>query len=197
MNDCQDVTMREALPELLHGRLAEGERRLVEAHVRDCAECTDELTILRAVLGSAREPAIDVSRIVAMIAPYQGAEVTSTTTTVVGGGAAQRDRGVIPLRPHGVRRSRFSRMQLAAAFALAAVGISTATLVARQRQQSPSSSVAAVHSAATSSDRGVALVATVDLSDAELATLINAMNSMPALPPAEPEPIAPAVDGGV
>ena len=105
---------------------------------------------------------------------------------------------VVPLRSRGVRHARFSRLQLAAALAVAAVGISTATMVTRQRQQSDASSIAGVHSAATATpDRGVALVATADLSDSELATLINDMNSMQALPPAEPEPIAPAVDGGV
>ena len=196
MNDCQNVTMREALPELLHGQLADGERRLVEAHLVECAECTDELAILRAVLASAPTPSVDAGRIVAMIAPYRGAEVASTSTTVVGGVAAESQPDIIPLRPRGVRYARFSRLQLAAALALAAVGISTATVVARGRQHAPVASVAA-HASAAAQDRGVALVATADLSDTQLATLINDMNSMQALPPAEPEPIAPAVDGGV
>lgn len=196
MNDCQDVTMREALPELLHGQLADGERRLVEAHVAVCADCTDELAILRAVLATARVPAVDTTRIVAMIAPYKGAPVTSSTTTLATGVTQQPD--IIPLRSRGVRHARFSRLQLAAALALAAVGVSTATVVARERQQGPATAVVA-HSATPSAgqDPGVALVATADLSDAQLATLINDMNSMQALPPAEPEPIAPAVDGGV
>jgi len=192
MTDCQNVTMREALPELLHGRLPDGERRLVEAHVIECVDCTDELAILEAVLASAPAPTIDVTRIVAAIPAYRQVAVADARS------------GVIAMRPRGTWTgswsSRAARLQLAAALAIAAVGISTVAVVKHDRQQATPAAAVATSGAATGAarpDQGVALVATADLSDAELATLIDDMNSMQALPPAEPEPIAPAVDGGV
>lgn len=196
MSDCQNVTMREALPELLHGLLQDGERRVVEAHVALCVDCTEELAILEAVFASASAPAIDVARIVAVIPPYAPAAPARVAETVHLAASA----GVIPLRPRSTSRSTWSsraaRLQLAAAFVLAAVGISTVAVVAHDRQQR-GATPAAVATHAARSDTGVSLVATADLSDAELATLIKDMDSMQALPPAEPEPIAPAMDGGV
>ena len=193
MTDCQNVTMREALPELLHGRLADGERRLVEAHLVECVDCTDELAILEAVLASAPTPAVDVTRIAMAIPSYRA----------VADAESQVDSrsGVIPMRPRAGWASdwssRSARLQLAAALAIAAAGVSTIAVVKHNGAQQHAS-VAAVGAAATTrADQGVALVATADLSDAELATLIKDMDSMQALPPAEPEPIAPAVDGGV
>ena len=192
MTDCQNVTMREALPELLHGRLADGERRLVEAHLVDCVDCTDELAILEAVLASAPTPAVDVTRIVMAIPSYR--PVADAESRV------DARSGVIPMRPRAGWASgwssRSARLQLAAALAIAAAGISTVAVVKHNGAQQQAS-VAAVGATAARADQGVALVATADLSDAELATLIKDMDSMQALPPAEPEPIAPAVDGGV
>jgi len=192
MTDCQNVTMREALPELLHGRLADGERRLVEAHLVDCVDCTDELAILEAVLASAPAPAVDVTRIVMAIPSYR--PVADAESRV------DARSGVIPMRPRAGWASgwssRSARLQLAAALAIAAAGISTVAVVKHNGAQQQAS-VAAVGATAARADQGVALVATADLSDAELATLIKDMDSMQAIPPAEPEPIAPAVDGGV
>jgi len=192
MTDCQNVTMREALPELLHGRLADGERRLVEAHLVDCVDCTDELAIPEAVLASAPAPAVDVTRIVMAIPSYR--PVADAESRV------DARSGVIPMRPRAGWASgwssRSARLQLAAALAIAAAGISTVAVVKHNGAQQQAS-VAAVGATAARADQGVALVATADLSDAELATLIKDMDSMQAIPPAEPEPIAPAVDGGV
>jgi hypothetical protein len=109
--------------------------------------------------------------------------------------------GVIPMRPRAAWTSgwssRSARLQLAAALAIAAAGISTVAVVKHNGSQQHASVAAVGSTTATRADQGVALVATADLSDAELATLIKDMDSMQALPPAEPEPIAPAVEGGV
>jgi len=197
MTDCQNVTMREALPELLHGRLADGERRLLEAHLVECVDCTDELAILEAVLASAPTPAVDMTRIVAAIPSYH--PVASLESH------AESRSGVIAMRPRAGWASgwssRSARLQLAAALVIAAAGISTVAVVKHNGVQrdgvQQQASVAVGATTASRSDPGVALVATADLSDSELATLIRDMDSMQALPPAEPEPIAPAVDGGV
>jgi len=155
-------------------------------------DCTDELAILEAVLASAPAPAVDVTRIVMAIPSYR--PVADAESRV------DARSGVIPMRPRAGWASgwssRSARLQLAAALAIAAAGISTVAVVKHNGAQQQAS-VAAVGATAARADQGVALVATADLSDAELATLIKDMDSMQAIPPAEPEPIAPAVDGGV
>lgn len=70
MNDCQNVAMREALPELVHGALPEAERTRVLAHVSGCEACSGELAIVRAVVTLATAPSIDMATISAAIPPY-------------------------------------------------------------------------------------------------------------------------------
>lgn len=71
MNDCQNVEIREALPELAYGALSDSERARVQNHVDHCDDCSAELAIIRAVRGSAAMPSVDVGRIVAAIPPYR------------------------------------------------------------------------------------------------------------------------------
>ena len=97
MNDCQDIEIREALPELVHGTLPELERARVREHVAECADCSAELAIIRAVRLTASAPSVDVARIVAAVPPYR--RKTSRMRTVY--------------------------LELAAACLIGAVGIST------------------------------------------------------------------------
>ena len=65
MSDCPNVEMREALPELLHGRLDAAHAASVRVHVARCAECAAELELLERVQRSyATSPAIDTAAIV-------------------------------------------------------------------------------------------------------------------------------------
>lgn len=68
MTDCSNVEMREQLPDLVSGLLSRVEADRVEQHVSSCAECSDELMILRTVY--AVRPAsrqVDVAAIVAAL----------------------------------------------------------------------------------------------------------------------------------
>lgn len=202
MNDCQDVTMREALPELVHGLLADAQRAAVEEHLRDCVDCTQELAILRAVLASSHTPRVDTVRIASAIPAYRPMAMTDALITdgPVAVPASPATAASVDIR--SAPRSRRWRvdpahLRLAAAAVVAAIGISTVTLVARQRGASSAGVPSAARSVASSSAAGVALVGTADLSDAELASLIQDLNSVQALPPADPEPMSPATDGGV
>ena len=47
MNDCQNAEMRDQLPELLHERLEASARAVLVAHIDGCADCRDELELLR------------------------------------------------------------------------------------------------------------------------------------------------------
>lgn len=73
MNDCSNVRIREALPDLLHGRLDEITRRRVVSHLETCADCRAELDVLRDVRAVllAGAPRIDDQRILRAIAPYR------------------------------------------------------------------------------------------------------------------------------
>lgn len=68
MSDCLNVEIRELLPEYLNGTLSAVRRADVEAHVAGCAECADELTVLRLVREAYAEAlAVNVGAIVAAL----------------------------------------------------------------------------------------------------------------------------------
>jgi len=71
MRDCDNVTMRDLLPDLLHDRLTAGVRADVLSHVDGCADCRAELELLRRVYAGASVPRVDASRIGAGLPPYR------------------------------------------------------------------------------------------------------------------------------
>src|SRR5258705_3310501 len=72
MTDCPNGDVRDLLPDLLHDRLTPDVRREVEAHVRACADCSQELALLRQMRTSLRgAPAVVVASIAAAIPPYR------------------------------------------------------------------------------------------------------------------------------
>lgn len=170
-NDCQNVAVREALPDLAHGLLPDIERVRVLMHVRDCVDCTDELSLIRAVIAIAVAPQVDVVAISAAIPAY-----SSHSRSVPGD------------------RFNMAHLRLAAALLLGAAGVS-AVVVQHERSGVAAggafSQMAPVASA-NMSHSGLALVGTADLSDEHLAQLIQSMAHIDAAPPAEPEPITPA-----
>ncbi len=68
MSDCSNLEIREALPELLHGRLDAVQAAKVREHIARCAECAAELELLQRVqrLYSAA-PAVNTAAIVAAL----------------------------------------------------------------------------------------------------------------------------------
>ena len=72
MTDCPDGAIRDLLPELVNDRLAPDVRRRVDAHVRDCADCQQEVELLRALRASLRKVSVtDVGVIVSAIPAYR------------------------------------------------------------------------------------------------------------------------------
>ena len=64
MRDCENGTMRDLLPEYLHGTLSTVARAEVESHLASCEVCGSELDLLRALHRTvSRAPAVDVRRI--------------------------------------------------------------------------------------------------------------------------------------
>ncbi len=77
MNDCPNAVIRDQLPDLLHERLDARARAAVMAHVDVCADCRDELELLRGVHRTliASTPAVDIARIVSALPKPPGARV--------------------------------------------------------------------------------------------------------------------------
>ena len=162
MNDCQNVEVREALPDLAHGLLPATERARVQQHLDDCDDCAAELAIVRAVLAGAAVPSIDVPRIAAAIKPYR----------------------------RSAPRMRRVYLELAAACVVGAVGISTFAL--RNSSTAPGGSHSVAATAGSAAASGLALVSTSDLSDAGLQQLTQELDNLQAMPPADPESVTPA-----
>lgn len=121
MNDCSNAEIRDQLPDLLHDRLAVSMRDVVVAHVADCADCREELELLRGahVVLVSETPRIDISRIVAALPKPP---------------VADRMPGVTPLRTTvrtPARRMMRMDWRIAAAVTFLAVGGSSVALLNR------------------------------------------------------------------
>ncbi|MDP9178119.1 MAG: zf-HC2 domain-containing protein [Gemmatimonadota bacterium] len=219
MNDCLSAEMRDALPDVVHGKLDAAKLAEVEAHVAACDECAVELDLLRAVVASMpAAPAIDVQRIVAAlpVAAKQGLLLHR------GNGEAAFASDTSLRRPQSVWSSPLLRVA-AAVVIIAAGGLSL--LVGRDvlnpeaqvggnnrrvavtgRPAAPPVSATTVVPSApavvesppagvpVAGARAGLLMSEVDgLSDEHLVALLSEMDSIDALPDVEPETIAPAV----
>ena len=104
MNDCPNGDVRDLLPDLLHDRLAPSVRAMVEAHVRDCADCQAELALLRDLRSTLRRtPSLDLTAISAGVPAYRsparrswvGWRTAAAITFIAAGGSSlvvwQRD----------------------------------------------------------------------------------------------------------
>lgn len=206
MTDCPNGDVRDALPDYLNERLDPARRREVESHLAECADCREELTLLRALRATARRtPSVDVEAIASSIAPYRAP----------------------------VRRTWAMRGRLAAAIVTIAIG-GTSVLLLRERtgarpvEVAPPVAVAPTPSAdsvpvvPTPATAGAPVVVRVapaptaagatpvrelaiaggsiaDLSDRELSALVEGIESLDGVPSAEvetPEPVSmPAPEG--
>jgi hypothetical protein len=204
MTDCENVAVRERLPDLLHERLEPRERVLVQRHLAGCAGCAAELALLHRVRRvTAQVPAPEVGAILAALpsSPSCGAARVSIATAAT---AARR----------GMLRRRSTPWRRAAAAALAAAAlVGVVVPVARWQQGRDDARIAVapiaaadrgsaddVHASTQAPPVSVALAAgapgdapalslggvLTDLSDAELETLIAEIDDVAAVPAAEP-----------
>jgi len=161
MNDCQNIDIREALPELVHGALPEIERARVQEHIDQCDDCSAELAIIRAVLGSAAVAPVNVTRIVAAIPPYR--RTTSNVKRVY--------------------------LELAAACLIGAIGIST--FAVHNSRSSTARSVAVQGSAAATSGLALVNTSDLsDAGLAQLTQDLDKLQAMPTADPESVTPAA-------
>lgn len=203
MTDCPNGDIRDLLPDLLHGRLGAVERVEVEAHLRDCADCRDELELLRGVrVALRRTRAVDVGEIVAGIQPYRG-PVTRTASRSWGG---WRIAAAVTLLAAGgtsvvvARNGPFVRTDSTPVTATA--GFDSVSGRAPIEIVTASSNASGATSA---SQRELALAGGTigELDDSELSSLIADLGSIEAVTPADVDnaapvgPIAPTPPSGM
>lgn len=181
MTECGNPEIRDALPDLLHGRLDDAARARVESHLRSCDACRRELNLLRALRGAAPQPAVNVAAIVSALP--------------------------VPRR----HRSWTTHLwQIAAAVAFLAVGSSGVIGYMRRAHQPDTTAAATVASQRESSGASAAAASGdvelavgygyTDLSDAQLEALLKDVQELKAVPMSEPEVSMPDVtigNGGV
>ncbi|HUQ48742.1 MAG TPA: zf-HC2 domain-containing protein [Gemmatimonadaceae bacterium] len=209
MNDCMNAEVRDALPDLLHGRLSDLDTITMRAHIETCADCREEVRLLEEVLGSAPiAPRIDVAGIVAALP----AAIPAVADQLVASAPAR------------ARRQSSLLWKVAAVAALLVTGSLTFANARRQAVVSPETS-ASIATPATSgrapasaqsqavsvtgvtnqvvasvnavgkSNAGLSLTGGVqDLSDDQLESLVNGLDNVEAIPSGEPEPMTISVD---
>lgn len=173
MSDCLNVEIRELLPEYLNGTLSATRRAEVEAHVAGCAECADELSVLRLVREAyAVAPAINVSAIVAAI-PKKSARPAMRT---VGSGA-----------PVGRSWRRSHAFQIAAAVSFITLGgISLAVARSFFNGNVPAGQVDTMIASSGAETPAISFAGGVsDLGDEDLEALLTALETIEALPVTE------------
>lgn len=193
MNECVNAEVKEALPDLLNGRLSALDTATMNAHVESCADCRAELELLRqAKTSTLLAPRMDAAKIAAAIRPYPRVPAH-----------------VEPARPVA---ARFRTLRIAAVAAIVAVGgllwaVSSrdnADPVARTAVNTASPADPAAAAAQIASPKAVPDLAqkaanetqaaslslvgsTSDLSDADLELLVAELDAMESLPAEEPQ----------
>lgn len=214
MNDCRNAEIRDQLPDLLHDRLTAGERAAVLAHVDDCAECRDELELLRGVhqVLISSTPRVNTLNILSAL-PKPG------------------ESGVVPMIQSRATRSRWADWRIAAAITVIAVGGGSLALLSRSTQSvavapvpgvrvtpAPDSQLAPAPVTPLTATREVAQAESVtdvreadlpvdedtpetgmegrlnNLSEQQLKALLKDIGQMKAVPITEPDPITIKVD---
>lgn len=200
MSKCMNAGLRDALPDLLNGKLSELDTATLSAHVEGCADCRSELELLREVRASARiAPAIDVSAIASRIAPYAGRDVTvrqipakrSSTFGVVWKLAAAV--AIATAAVIGLTRGSGTPVSQSVAVTSAPAVVAGAPAVVK----APEPEAPAVENT-TPVDKQVASLSLVgnlkDLSDSEIEELLTDLDGIETLPSAEPTSVTSTLD---
>ena len=190
MRDCPNVEMRELLPAVAADSLSGGERDRGTTHLEGCAECRDELTLLRSARAVLRRaPAMNISRVASAVA-------TATSSPAVRASEA----GVVSIAS---RRRPIWGWRAAASIAVLAVGVTS--LGIWRVADAPEAPVAVESVAASGTTGGVAPAATVerpglavgggfaDLDEGELQSLLSDLGSLDASAFGEPDAMVPYV----
>ena len=202
MNDCMNAEIRDQLPELVHDRLDAARRAEVLAHVAACAECRDEVELLRAAraMFDAQTPRVDVRYVVDALPSakrrvaraerrrpvWSDWRIAAAVTLVVAGGSSvavmNRDRDAVV-----AVRDTVQPVQIGGVPVQPESGSSSVRAPVTQPQHqapTPSTIVADEQGSGLGSSR------LNDLSEQQLRALLNEIDQLQATPMTEPEPVS-------
>jgi anti-sigma factor RsiW len=202
VTDCVNREAREALPDLLHGRLSALDTATMNAHVESCTACRAELELLREIRSSAPlAPSLDYARIAASVPAYGGAAVAIPSRPSIRAGlrniALIAASAVVAFTGWSIARPGDDARAVVSPAAVASAPVAPAP--------SPATSVATtspgVSTPATEIVQGETQVASLslvgsiqDLSDADLEQLVSDLEGLDALPSAEPQSVTLSVE---
>ena len=215
MIDCTNAEIRDALPDLMHGRLSELDRITMTAHVESCADCRSELSLLEQVRASAPlAPRMDVAGIVRALpaASPSGGDVLAAATSrsrvrgsilwKLAAGAALLITGTLTFANGRHQADPVNAVAVAPPSIIG--GGSLAAVVAPTVAPSASSAGVAVSDPAVSitkplpPERKVATLSLTggvkDLSNAQIHALLKDLDNVQGIPAADPEPVTISVD---
>jgi hypothetical protein len=197
MNDCANAEMRDRLPDVLHERLEPTVRAAVMAHVEGCADCREELELLRgvhAMLGKAA-PRVDVGRIVEALprqrpvrSRWMDWRVAAAAVVIVVGGTSATLM---------TRRGERLRPDTAAVVATTETPKAPAPVAVPDRQpasprvdsQPSRAQQIAARNSEVAVDRGIEMTGGLgDLTEDELRLLLKEIDELEAVPLSDPEP---------
>ena len=200
MNDCMNAEIRDQLPELVHDRLDAPRRAEILAHVATCADCRDEVELLRAAraMFDAQTPRVDVSYIVnALPLAKPGAvrverrrpvwsdwRIAAAVTLLIAGGSSvavlNRDGGSPVSAPDTVAPSR------------ATIAPTHLDSAASNVQAQPTPREPLPRTVAATEEQGAGLGSSRlgDLSEKQLETLLGEIDQLQTTPITDPEPVS-------
>ena len=215
MSDCMNTEVRDALPDLVHGRLDQLNTATMKAHVESCADCRAELALLKAVRESAPlVPPLNLERMSAAIGNYGGAPVLShaparhtprrgltyglmatlAAVVFVIGGIAVNNRGDVQSVASSSNVASQATIGGSVAGSTESAGISESPAGVTKDVQPLVKPAEETQVASLSFVGG-----TQDLSETELETLLSELDTMESMPAAEPQAVITTIediDGG-
>jgi hypothetical protein len=194
MRDCPNADIRDQLPDLLHERLDEGTRVVVLAHIAECGDCTEELSLLRALReATLLAPHVDIARIAAAIPPAQRprlATIPARTWRNWGAGATlalAAGLGAVMVARDGGTSSTMEVGGISAPNAPAAERSDSLAAIIRGAAGSTSAEDLPDGSGAPVSRELAVALDLSDVSDGELVALLEEIEGLDALPSGDPE----------
>ena len=205
-----NTEVRDALPDLLNGRLSGLDAATMNAHVESCAACRSELALLReARASSTLAPALDIHRMAAAIPPYGGSRVILPAAREQHGAGSRlwKFAAAAVLVVAGGWIVSTGRNDGGSDLPRAAATLPAAEQVESPRDASPSTvgiasepSISASSNVATEKpvEVQVASLSLVegmsDISDSDLEQLVADLDAIDAIPADEPTPVTITVD---
>ena len=182
--------VRDLLPDVLHARIGDRERALVESHLRSCAECASEMRVLQMVKSAPSfAPMIDAVKVSSAILPYGGVTAERPAARPRAWQLAVLVAAVALIAVTLIPRGNQPNVPTVNTPATVAVAPGATTLPVSSARVPESISASAVEPTRVASGRKELQVAVGldDLSDGNIAQLVRELEGLDGLPSAEPE----------